>query len=67
MRPITPDETAAAALDGHIRVGFENNLYLSDRPPAPDDAALVAQARVGAARAGREPADARQLFMGLVE
>lgn len=35
---------AAAALGGHVRVGFENNLHLKDGAPAPDNAALVAQA-----------------------
>lgn len=48
----------AAALNGHIRVGFENNLHLSDRSLAPHNAALVAQARAGAALMGRELADA---------
>ena len=36
--------TAAAALGGHVRVGFENNLYLKNGALAPDNAALVAQA-----------------------
>jgi 3-keto-5-aminohexanoate cleavage enzyme len=31
----------AACLGGHVRVGFENNLYLSDGTLAPDNAALV--------------------------
>jgi uncharacterized protein (DUF849 family) len=48
----------AAALGGHIRVGFENNLQLSDQSLAPDNAALVTQARAGAALMGRELADA---------
>lgn len=34
---------AAAALGGHIRVGFENNLYLKDGSLAPNNAALVQQ------------------------
>ncbi|MFQ5984647.1 MAG: 3-keto-5-aminohexanoate cleavage protein [Alphaproteobacteria bacterium] len=49
---------AAAALGGHLRVGFENNLYLCDRSPAPTNAALVEQAAVGAVLIGRELADA---------
>ena len=31
----------AACLGGHVRVGFENNLYLPDGTLAPDNAALV--------------------------
>jgi uncharacterized protein (DUF849 family) len=49
---------AAAALGGHVRVGFENNLYLKDGTRAPDNAALVAQVRDGAAALGRPLADA---------
>ena len=49
----------AAALGGHIRVGFENNVCLSDRSLAPDNAALVAQARAGAGLLGRPVADAQ--------
>ena len=37
-----------AALGGHVRVGFENNLYVSDGSVAPDNAALVRQAAEGA-------------------
>lgn len=49
----------AAALGGHVRIGFENNLYLADGTVAPDNAALVAQA-VGAVRfAGRRVSDPR--------
>ncbi len=47
----------AAALGGHVRVGFENNLWLSDGSLAPDNAALVAQAAAGAAVLGRPLAD----------
>ena len=32
---------AAALLGGHIRVGFENNLFLPDGSPSPSNAALV--------------------------
>lgn len=33
--------TAAALLGGHVRVGFENNLFLPDGSPAASNAALV--------------------------
>jgi 3-keto-5-aminohexanoate cleavage enzyme len=36
--------TAAAALGGHLRVGFENNLLLKNGGLAPDNRALVEQA-----------------------
>ncbi|MFQ5955998.1 MAG: 3-keto-5-aminohexanoate cleavage protein [Kiloniellales bacterium] len=48
----------AAALSGHSRVGFENNLHLSDGTLAPDSAALGDQVRAGAALLGRPVADA---------
>jgi 3-keto-5-aminohexanoate cleavage enzyme len=49
---------AAIGLQGHTRVGFENNLVLGDGALAPDNAALVAQ-NAGAARlVGRPLADA---------
>jgi uncharacterized protein (DUF849 family) len=48
----------AAALGGHGRVGFENNLYLSDGTVAEDNAALVAQFRRGVRLIGRPIADA---------
>ncbi|WP_114392841.1 3-keto-5-aminohexanoate cleavage protein [Oleisolibacter albus] len=44
---------AAAALGGHVRVGFENNLHLADGTLAPDNAALVAQIAAGARLLGR--------------
>ena len=50
--------TAAAALGGHVRVGFENNLYLKDGTMAPDNAALVAQAAQAAHSLGRPLATA---------
>jgi uncharacterized protein (DUF849 family) len=57
-----PRETAcavaAAALGGHARVGFENNLYLPDGSLAPDNAALVAAVAAGVAAIGRPLADA---------
>lgn len=49
---------AAAALGGHARVGFENNMQLADGRTAPDNAALVAQVAAGAALLGRPVADA---------
>jgi uncharacterized protein (DUF849 family) len=48
---------AAAGLGGHCRVGFENNLLLSDGARAPDNAALVAQVAAGARLIGRPIAD----------
>lgn len=52
-----PQENAcvmlAAALGGHARVGFENNLFLPDGRQAPDNAALVAVAATTCVLAGR--------------
>ena len=59
--------TAAAALGGHVRVGFENNTLLKDGRPAPGNAALVAQAADAARLLGRPIASAqhvRQRFGG---
>lgn len=57
-----PEENAcaitAAGLGGHVRIGFENNLFLKDGSVAPDNAALVAQAAEGAAALGRPLASA---------
>jgi len=44
---------AAAALGGHGRVGFENNVFLPDGDIAPDNAALVAAVADGARAMGR--------------
>ncbi|WP_448206956.1 3-keto-5-aminohexanoate cleavage protein [Azospirillum sp. sgz302134] len=55
----------SAGLGGHVRVGFENNLWLADGSVAPDNAALVAQVATAAPLLGRVPADgdtARQLL-----
>lgn len=52
---------AAAALGGHMRVGFENNMTLSNGERAPDNAALVAQAARAAACLGRPLASAQQI------
>lgn len=49
---------AAIGLQGHVRVGFENNLHLSDGRVAPDNAALVAQAVAASDLSGRIVADA---------
>lgn len=49
---------ASAALGGHVRVGFENNLHLADGSLAPDNAALVRQAAAIARELGRTPCDA---------
>lgn len=49
---------AAAILGGQARIGFENNLYLSDGACAPDNAALVTQLARGAALIGRPLATA---------
>jgi len=49
---------AAAALGGHARVGFENNLLLKDGSLAPDNAALVRQAAEAARVIGRPLATA---------
>lgn len=53
--------SAAAALGGHVRVGFENNLFLKDGALAPDNAALVAQVARMADALGRPLATAQQL------
>jgi 3-keto-5-aminohexanoate cleavage enzyme len=47
----------AAGLGGHVRVGFENNLWLADGRLAASNAELVAQVRAGASQLGREVAD----------
>ena len=60
----------AAALGGHVRVGFENNVYLPDGRWAADNAALVDRVRAAAALLGRPVADAsaaRDLLWRLME
>lgn len=49
---------AAISFLGHTRVGFENNLLLSDGTLAPDNAALVAQNAAAAPMLGRSVANA---------
>jgi uncharacterized protein (DUF849 family) len=53
--------TAATALSGHARTGFENNLHLPDGTVARDNAQLVALAADNARRLGRPLAQARQI------
>lgn len=53
--------TAAAALGGHARVGFENNLLLKDGTMAPNNAALVRQVAEAAHVLGRPLATADQI------
>jgi uncharacterized protein (DUF849 family) len=58
---------AAAAFGGHMRVGFEHNLHLKDGVVAPDNAALVWQARLAVEALGRPLLDAdgiRERFIG---
>lgn len=64
-----PQENAcaitAAGLGGHVRVGFENNLFLKDGRTAPDNAALLSQVAEGAQALGRPLAmaeDVRKQF-----
>ncbi len=56
-----PSESAcmltAAALGGHVRVGFENNLWLADGSVAANNAELVEQVVAGAKLLGRPLAD----------
>jgi uncharacterized protein (DUF849 family) len=53
--------SAAAALGGHVRVGFENNLKLKNDVVAPDNAALVLQAADAARCLGRPLASAHDI------
>lgn len=58
---------AAAALGGHVRVGFENNLYLNDGGTASQNSDLVAQVAEAARVLNRPLMDAdglRALFAG---
>ncbi|OSQ42951.1 3-keto-5-aminohexanoate cleavage protein [Thalassospira sp. MCCC 1A01428] len=49
---------AAVALGGHARIGFENNMQMVNGEMAPNNAALIDQARKGVAMLGRKVADA---------
>ncbi|MHB8354361.1 MAG: beta-keto acid cleavage family enzyme [Burkholderiales bacterium] len=53
--------TVAAALSGHVRTGFENNLHLPDGSMARDNAQLVALAAESAQRLGRPVAQAQHI------
>ena len=50
----------AAALGGHVRVGFENNILLADGSVARDNAALAGQVASGAKLLGRSLAGAAE-------
>lgn len=55
----------AAALGGHSRIGFENNLFLANGDVAPDNTALIKQVADHASLAGRklaDPASARDVL-----
>nr|WP_206078747.1 3-keto-5-aminohexanoate cleavage protein [Mesorhizobium camelthorni] len=53
--------TAGALLGGHVRVGFENNLFLHDGSQAWDNAQLVAAAAAAVCACGLRPATAEEL------
>lgn len=58
---------AALKEDGHVRIGFENNLLLSDGSTAPDNAALIRQFTAALEGHRRRPATAdevRNEFIG---
>jgi uncharacterized protein (DUF849 family) len=60
-----PMVAQAMLLGGHVRVGLEDNLYLSRGVPAPDNASLVTKARSIVELLGGEvatPAQARALL-----
>lgn len=60
-----PMVAAAAAMGGHVRVGLEDNLYLSQGELAPSNAALVERAVRIVSDVGRRPAtpaEARELL-----
>ena len=51
-----PMAAQAVLLGGHVRVGLEDNLYLSRGVPAPSNAALVEKAAAIVAQLGEHPA-----------
>jgi 3-keto-5-aminohexanoate cleavage enzyme len=57
----------AAGLGGHVRVGFENNLWLSDGRLAASNGELVAQIAAGAKLLGRRVAEIAQTRSLLAE
>jgi len=52
---------SALALGGHVRIGFENNVLLSDGTPAPNNAALIREFVAAAAAGARKPASADEV------
>ncbi|MDH4107111.1 MAG: 3-keto-5-aminohexanoate cleavage protein [Gammaproteobacteria bacterium] len=52
---------AATRAGGHVRIGFENNLVLSNGQPARNNAELVSQYRDAVSSLGRRPASADEL------
>lgn len=52
---------AAAEAGGHVRIGFENNIFLYDGSPARDNAELIAQFRRSASHLQRRPATADEI------
>lgn len=55
-----PMVAAAAAMGGHVRVGLEDNIYLSQGELAPSNAALVERAARIVRDVGRRPASAAE-------
>ncbi len=55
-----PMVAQAVLLGGHVRVGFEDNLYLAHGVPAPSNAALVEKAVEIIKQLGERPATARE-------
>jgi uncharacterized protein (DUF849 family) len=55
-RAQVPMATMAAAMGGHVRVGLEDNLYISQGVLSPSNAAQVTLIREIVARLGRDPA-----------
>ena len=52
---------AATRADGHVRIGFENNLVMADGTPASDNSALIDQYLNSASDLGRRPATAADI------
>ena len=52
---------AALERGGHVRIGFENNVLLSDGTPASDNAALIREFTTATAGNVRRPATAREV------
>lgn len=61
----TQTVTAAAALGGHVRIGFENNLEQPDGTPASSNAAQVARIVKRVSAIGRPPVTAAELRAAL--